>query len=628
MGICPPPARERRRKLFEWSQELLDDDVLTQSPISYPYTGTVTTPWTDPVSPSDCVRWPNSPACPGGGAFFDPCGIVPTPWPDDVERKCSKDGCECCTYISYRFLGFGGAPVVVCTRKDTPECRPQPPGIPKPPGAPPASPYPPIPNLPPLEAGCSYIVIVMVGVKYNEPQKHNYDFAGFKFSQKHNRDGTAFGLGLGFHVWRDFWFTNFNLEYYAYPPDRFVITNRFFNIKSSAGLAGMLEYLYTRLIYSGLGPVYDLPWSISKIYIACPSGTRPFIPDSGAPPYLPEDDDMACCEETNDKLEEILKRLGTCEASIPGKLIGDGSVIGKDGTPIPAPDAELTSLTDIVEFLPKLIASRLGTGTFPITVPTSLLSNDGDKSEKKLGNLSEFIHWFVLQFDALVGEFPIKFEITDADATKEGDQKKEVKLPNLAEAIAELYGLAFQGGYNSSIAVDLQIRAIAEIIKFGNMGVETYDYAKAIVKHLAFKGNKVERTLPYAVDPREQQDIDKFRKEVELKTQGYEYEDKHTQGEQLKQLLYVATMLKSLFWNEYNPKQQHLDGKAVREDVKKEDTDWAAYKRQIENPNSALRAKDDPRVDIKEVRKGSTNPKTGTGGSEGLGGGLGGGANS
>lgn len=606
MGICP--KHKRYWVPDQW-------ETLEQSPISYPYTGTVTTPWTDPVSPGDCVRWPSSPACQGGGSFFDPCAIVPTPWPDDIERKCSKDGCECCTYITYRFLGFNRPPVIICHRKKTPECqdsrlKPLPPIPGGPPDIPPLS-----PDDPSTECGRVVAIYKARGLQeFVRVFKERTE--AIQKSVKYFQDNYGFASAdLVVKVRNSRW----------EPPPKFYTGSPFgvhaLKIWSKSIIQSEYRIRY-RNPSGGISERWD-GYAINLWDYRCgePSDLAP-LPSALSP--LEDDENMACCEETNDKLNLILEKLGTCEVTIPGKLIGDGAVVGKDGKPIPAPDADLKSLTDIVEFLPKLIASRLGTGTYPITVPTSLLSNDDDKSTQKLGNLSEFIHWFVLQFDALVGEFPIKIEIVDADAAKPGDQKKEVKLPNLAEAIAELYGLAFQNGYNSSIELDLQLRTIAEIIKFGNMSVETYDYAKAIVKHLGFKGNKVERKLPYSVNPSQTNDLDKFRTEVDLVTQGYEYEDKQTHAEQMKQLIYVAAMLKSLYWNEYNPKQQYLDGKAIRDDVKREDTNWRAYVQEIEDPNSALRAKDDPRLNIKQVSKGSTNPKTGGAGTsgEGLGGGL------
>ncbi|MGL5133746.1 MAG: hypothetical protein ACRC78_14570, partial [Planktothrix sp.] len=511
MGICPKPQ-------LIWPEV----QPLEQSPIRLPYVGMTTTPMNEPVSLNDCVRYPNSPLCPGGGKYFDPCGVIPGPIPDDIQRKCNE--CECCSYISYRFLGFPTPPTIVCERKNTPECKKKiPPNpFPDPLGSPlPIPPIPPLPPEPQPGALCSeweaWLSVYNLRLTILAKIEINKEIA-------RGRSEGLWPLGL------------YKVSLVPYRPD--------WGYMRATSAANPVPQFSWWVKNDSLSPMYifDDPdvgpragsSSIPLYKYQCANNPPPIFTD---PPYRPseDDDDMPCCEETNDKLDEILKRLGTCTAEVPGELVGE--IIGKDGKPEPAPDASLDSLTDITDFYHKLTASRLGTGQFPAEIPVDLLSDDKDSTTIKINSLAELTGWFIKQVDALVGQFPIKIEIEDSDAAKEGDQKKEVKLPNLAEAIAELYGLSFQSTYNSSLIIDLVLRNISEAIKVGNMGVETLDYAKAVVKHLGFKGNKVERKIPYFVDPREIKDLDKYRKEVELSTQGYEYEDKQTMNQQMKMLL-------------------------------------------------------------------------------------------
>jgi hypothetical protein len=166
-----------------------------------------------------------------------------------------------------------------------------------------------------------------------------------------------------------------------------------------------------------------------------------------------------------------------------------------------------------------------------------------------------------------------------------------------------MYGLSFQSTANSALIVDLVLRNISEAIKNGNMGVETLDYAKAVAKHLGFKGNKVERKIPYFVDPRETQDLDKYRKEVELSTQGYEYQDKQTMAEQMKMVLFAVSIIKAAFWEEWNPKRKYDAGKGIRKDAEGDDTAWNEHLAAMRNPESPLRQDDDPPIKIREIPK-------------------------
>jgi hypothetical protein len=602
MGICP---KAPKTKLDLWG-------TLEKSPISYPYSGEAYTPFNEPVSMSDCVKWPNSPICTGGATFFDPCGVIPGPFPDELEKRCSSDGCECCTYTSYRLLGFPTPPVIRCERKDTPECKPGAPPKPFDPSGLPPIPSPvPIPPMPGLNAPCrewlayarakeiekernglEHLIGLIKGYHSINPRKKYTiesppikgiygDFIRIDKGVWYDRTGS---LDFGTNDWAG----------PLYDPNNPQSYNPFEHTKGRISL----KLARAWNLYED-GQLKDDPYVTLlgfPIYeFSCSQGD---VEDS-APPYAPdEEDDMACCEETNDRLQEtndrlaeILKRLGNPSAyaipqSVAGELI------------------KTPTITEIAYELPRLIAERLGTGQFPVEIPTTLLSDDDKAKSIKLESLTEFVGWFVQQVDALVGQFPVKIDLEDADAQKEGDQKQTIVLPNLAEAIAEIYGVAFQSTYNSSLVVDLVLRHIGESIKNGNMAVETLDYAKAIVKHMGFKGNKVERKVPYFVDPRETADMDKYRKEVELYTQGYEYEDKQTMAAQMQMLVYVAAMLKTIHLNEWNPKKQHEDGKKVREDSKTSDTAWDKYISNLNDPNSVLRSSDDSKNRIKDIRKG------------------------
>ncbi len=561
-----------------------------------PYNGIVSTPMTEPVSPSDCVRWPNSPEC--GGTYFNPCGIPPSFW---VETKCNSDGI-CCTYSYSTFLGYSPPPVITCYRVygEPPKPTPNPGGQPL---------LPPMPDIPDIPDGCRLLVAIHGGLKYIDD---GYELEGVGVSvegyQLISLDPRSQNLQFIWHGIPDFGIPgigghavgNVDLALSTGVSLAFGLGKIFLKPKQGepdpkVALQAILRVLYAHPYhYTGRngGEVAYIPWKIASLRIECPDGSAPYPiqPADNPPPQPIGEDPVSCCEESNALLREVLKRLGNPAAygipqSIAGKLI------------------ETPTITEIAYEFPRLLAERMGTGQFPVEIPATLLSDDKNQGSVKLESLTDFVGWFVQQVDALVGEFPIKIEIEDADAIKEGDQKKEISLPNLAEAIAELYGISFQSTYNSSLIVDLVLRNISEVIKFGNMGVETLDYAKAVAKHMGFKGNKVERKIPYFVDPREIKDLDKYRKEVELLTQGFEYEDKQTMAAQMKMILFAVSIIKAAFWEEWNPKRKYEAGKDIKKDAEGEDKSWDEHLTALRNIESPLRQDDDPPLKIREIPK-------------------------
>lgn len=128
-----------------------------------------------------------------------------------------------------------------------------------------------------------------------------------------------------------------------------------------------------------------------------------------------------------------------------------------------------------------------------------------------------------------------------------------------------------------------------------------------MAKHLGFKGNKVERKIPYFVDPRETQDLDKYRKEVELSTQGFEYEDKQTMAEQMKMVLFAVSIIKAAFWEDYSPKRKYEAGKEIRKDAEGEDKAWDEHLAALRLTESPLRQDDDPPLKIREIPKPKKN---------------------
>ena len=190
----------------------------------------------------------------------------------------------------------------------------------------------------------------------------------------------------------------------------------------------------------------------------------------------------------------------------------------------------------------QLILKRLG--EVPAIVPRNLTNHN--EGEIQVNSLAEFHAYTVKQLDALVGQFPISIEIEDSDLTEEGNQKKVAWMPNIAEALAEIVGMLLALRAESDANLNATIRGLIETGSAKQVAFQAYEYAKANAEFLAYKGKQVERKIPFMFKPGEQQ-LDKMLQETEVKVKGWENDDK----EDIKDILYPVLELAAM-WKAQN----------------------------------------------------------------------------
>ena len=198
--------------------------------------------------------------------------------------------------------------------------------------------------------------------------------------------------------------------------------------------------------------------------------------------------------------------------------------------------------TEEIEEMIRVIMLRLGTAQYPATVPANLA--DEEDETLQIENLTDLVGWGVRQMDAVVGQFPIDIEIKDADPSQSGNQTRKVKLPNLAEAIAEVYALSLRSGVGSDIHTSFLMRLAAEVIAIKNAALITQDYAKANASYLGYKGNTVRRKVNYAFNVTNLENLEKILQESEKAIIGWQDEDKNTVQAYLEKLMFVASIIK------------------------------------------------------------------------------------
>ncbi|MFE4108570.1 hypothetical protein ACFVKH_20015 [Almyronema epifaneia S1] len=249
-----------------------------------------------------------------------------------------------------------------------------------------------------------------------------------------------------------------------------------------------------------------------------------------------------------------------------------------------------------IEELLRGIYLRLGVDQYPVTVPESL-TQKGNKTQE-LPDLTALAGWLTVQMDALMGQFPIEIEIEDDDLLKEGNQRRKVELPNLAETISELYALAYQSSVAGEIQINFLTRLTAELIATKNAAIITQDYARANASYLGYKGNPKRRKIRYAIDIEKSDKFTSLFNEVTKEVIGWEEDDPQTVAEYLQKLMYAAGIIKAAFMRKGNQAGGVIDG--LRELFKGTNFDdgWQNFIEDLKNPDSIYNTGAIPKPDI------------------------------
>ncbi len=257
----------------------------------------------------------------------------------------------------------------------------------------------------------------------------------------------------------------------------------------------------------------------------------------------------------------------------------------------------------------KRISKRLGTSDYPIKTPRWLVSNQGNATATH-ESLTQFNVWFMRQMDALIGEFPIRVQIEDSDPTESGNQQKTVSLPNLAEAVAEIYGLTAKTSIDSDVHTSFLMRLAAEVMAAKTAALVAQDYASANASYLGYQGNEVERPVNFAFDPTALDSIETILKSSSQKIVGWKNDDKENVAAYLQKLMFSAGLLKTVFFRKGNDLNRVLKEVAqFLPDPDAEDSEsWREFLRLINNPESPENKGTEVKPEIQNI---STKPNGG-----------------
>lgn len=197
------------------------------------------------------------------------------------------------------------------------------------------------------------------------------------------------------------------------------------------------------------------------------------------PPEKEDCEEMACKCLTPQDIENAVKKALGLKPFAPEKLIRE---IG--AKMFVAPGSSLVPVVpkDLVEAIAAIQAAsymRAGYGRYPVLMPDSIVADDNPTDvipTLPIENYAEWFEWYIKQFDAILGQFPIKIAIVD------GAKRQPLKFENVSEALAEMTGLMVQVSADADAAVAVGSHAAVAATKAQCAAIVAQKNAECLIK--------------------------------------------------------------------------------------------------------------------------------------------------
>lgn len=474
----------------------------------------------DPVDPTNCRQWPDSPYC--GRNPFDTI-------PLGAEVEIERNGCVTCVTTTPTVLFIRGPQYTVCRVSD--ECVAQEKSglgdipLDNPLESPPLISEP----VAPAEGWCRVLYAGTRKITFNWStfDEANACFVGLsEFTESEvTMPGVAVG-GVFNGPWASdpFIRTSYRsarfTEVRAYKSVCVYVTGQAPQKNPRPSIFYLITFEY--IDYEIDGEIPPPPPDSLLIFDSCKDPVRP----PPVPPRPRGDDDVCNCEELEDMIAQIYLKVGV-------------------------PD-------------------------FPFQVPQTIYGRSDKVS--KLKSIPEIFAWLTYQMDALVGEWPVAIEIEDTDPTKKGNQRFRADIPNVAEGIAELFGLAYKTDTQTDILTEMVLRLVSEVISIKNSSIVTQDYVKANASFLGYRGNARRRRVPYSFDPAKLDDFNGLLTSTTKDVVGWVDDDPETVVSYLQHLQFAAGIIKAAFMRPGGEARELLDSiRNIAEEGANGEESWANF---------------------------------------------------
>jgi len=260
-------------------------------------------------------------------------------------------------------------------------------------------------------------------------------------------------------------------------------------------------------------------------------------------------------------------------------------------SPFPNPPPRKRNMNECCRETTKLIREihkRLGVAKFPGQLPATIIQETPKPGEQPaeppqvpIEDFVDLLSWQFERDDERWGQWEIQIDIKDSDITQEGDQKKSVKFPNLAESVAEIEGQILSIMTNVDALVALQVKNLAESGMARQEAIKGYLASKAIIKYMAFKSSETDVPVPMTFTAGAET-ISELLKESEGHIKGTDYTEKETLRDVYLDLLQAAAIIRAVHWQRIDTK---TDTKSQLLNILKGSVDLAASLAKPQNSN-------------------------------------------
>ncbi len=201
---------------------------------------------------------------------------------------------------------------------------------------------------------------------------------------------------------------------------------------------------------------------------------------------------------------------------------------------------------DNTALLRKIAAATYGGGRNDFPVSAVSIYN---RQKRKLQSIPEMLLRLSQDLEAILGSYPIKLKIADADLVTEGEQGQEVEIPNIAELLSELFAMAIAGQSTDSVQTNFLARLATELVSTKVAVLNTQGYAKANANFLGYKGNETNErvSVNFRTDENEIKQIGDFLDRDEIGVRYWRFDDKETLSDYLGRLQFAAGIIKAAF---------------------------------------------------------------------------------
>lgn len=224
---------------------------------------------------------------------------------------------------------------------------------------------------------------------------------------------------------------------------------------------------------------------------------------------------------------------------------------------------------------------------FPKVFPASLVDkydSEGNKQDvktKQVTNYLELSEWFFNVFEELIGQFPLGIKVIveknqvpvldesgnpviDADGkevTEEELVTETIRLPNIAEALSEVFLLQFQSWENSERNIELGAKTLIESGSAKKIGTITDYRLKALEDYLGYNTEQDTIDIPMAFSVGAK-DVKSLTAPSTIPVGIIKYVDNGLDfSDSLRSLVHSAEIIKGVFWQ---PLPQDAEGATVR----------------------------------------------------------------